>query len=69
MVRPEVEIDRFAVGRQTVVFHFDLLFGNRDERIGIVVVAGVKRGPDSSNRADDARIIMYLKSIVILILS
>jgi len=29
----------------------------------------VKRGPDSSNRADDARIIMYLKSIVILILS
>lgn len=44
MVRPEVEIDRFAVGRQTVVFHFDLLFGNRDERIGIVVVAGREEG-------------------------
>lgn len=38
-VRTQFEIDHFPFGGEARVFDFDLLAGNREERVGISVVA------------------------------
>lgn len=67
VVRTQVEIDHFPFGGEAHVFDFDLLAGNREERVsGSASSHPAKPRPETSSRADAALNNICLKFMLVL---